>query len=244
MVRIAQASKDERSRYTGGQAGNQSGSELNIREWYSRPWDTVLRPKTPELAQSVVSVSLRLVKCTLIGYDQSQRTTLYEQCERIGWDINRLNEIQPCECDCSSLIAVILRFCGISIPKTVYTGNLTSYVLATGQFLCLRDPKYLTGDAYLKAGDIVLNTAHHVAVAVDTGAKALSSTFTPYAAVVDVSSFLNVREGPGTWYPVFKVSGTDFRLPNGLVVAIIEEVDGWGRLSNLDGWVSLSYLQR
>lgn len=243
-VRIAQASADENGRYTGGAAGNQSGSELNIRTWYNRPWDTVLRANDPELGKKIANVAQILAKCTKIGYDQYQRTTLYNQCAAIGWDISKINQIGYCECDCSSLIAVILGFCGISIPKTVYTGNMTSYVLGTGKFTCLRDQKYLTGDQYLMKGDFVLNTQHHVATVLDNGSKAVTSPFVAYAAVVNVNTFLNVRTGPGAGYGPVKVNGHDFQLPPGMVIAICEEANGWGRLSAVSGWVSLAYLVR
>ena len=185
-----------------------------------------------------------LVKCPQIGYDQGQRTTLYDQCAAIGWDINKINQIRPCECDCSSLIAVILGFCGVSVPKTIYTGNMTAALLATGKFLCLRDSKYLTGDSYLKKGDIVLNTAHHVAVCIDNGSNAVVTPFVAYAANVNVNTYLNVRTGAGTQYPVMRAGGKEVVLPPGMTVAICEEANGWGRLSNISGWVSLSYLSR
>lgn len=244
MVRIAQASKDENGRYTGGTAGNQSGTELNIREWYNRPWDTVLRAIDPALGDRIATVAQALANCPRIGYDQGQRTTLYDQCAAIGWDINKLGLIKNCECDCSSLIAVILGFCGVSIPKTVYTGNLSAYVMMTGKFKCLRDDKYLTGDKYLMRGDFVLNTAHHVATVLDNGSLATATLFVPYAARVNVSTFLNVRTAAGVQFPVVQVNGHDLQLPSGLVVAIVEEANGWGRLSDIQGWVSLQYLAR
>lgn len=240
-VRIAQASKDENGRYTNGQAGNQSGSELNIRTWYNRPWDTVIRANSLDLSNRIADVAQRLVKCTKIGYDQYQRTTLYDQCEKIGWDISKIDQIQACECDCSSLMAVVLRFCGVSIPKTVYTGNLTAYCMQTGMFICLRDSKYLTGDQYLRKGDLVLNTAHHVAVCLDNGQNA-TEAFVAYAARVNVNTYLNVRTSPGG--ALMKVNNHDFQLPPNMIVAICEEADGWGRLSDIPGWVSLAYLAR
>lgn len=241
-VRIVHASKDENGRYTGGIAGDQTGQEVCLRVWYNRPWDTVLRALDPLLASHIASTAHILAKCVKIGYDQYQRTTLYDQCEKINWDISRINDITPCECDCSSLIAVILRFCGVSIPKTVYTGNMTSYVLGTGKFECLRDPKYLTQDAYLKKGDIILNTAHHVAVVIDDGEKA-QIAFTAYAAQVKVNTYLQVRTAPNGAEYKFS-DGTSYRLPNGMTVAIVQESAGWGRLSDIQGWVSLSYLVR
>ena len=242
MVRLAQASKDENGRYINGKAGNQTGSELNIRTWYNRPWDTVLRPISIDLGKQIAHVAQILVKNNRIGYDQHQRTTAYDQCSKINWDINRINEIGLCECDCSSLIAVILKFCGISIPKTVYTGNLASYLMQTGKFICLREPKYLNGDQYLREGDIVLNTAHHVAVVIDDGEKA-QINFTAYPAQVKVNTYLQVRTAPNGAEYKFS-DGTSFRLPNGMIVAIVQESGKWGRLSDIQGWVSLSYLAR
>lgn len=240
-VRIAQASKDERGKYSGGKAGDQGG-ELNIRTWYNRPWDAVLRPL--HIGDRMAEVAKRLVGCSKIGYDQSQRTTLYEECEKIGWDLSRIDSIAPCECDCSSLIAVIAKFSGVDIPKTVYTGNLSYYLLNSGEFVIFRDQKYVSNDSYLRRGDIVLNTAHHVAVVLDTGSKAAEQgRKAQYAAQVRVNTYLNVRTGPGTMYPCMKVNGQALQLPNGLVVAICEEADGWGRLLDLQAWVSLSYLQ-
>lgn len=242
MVRLAQASKDENGRYINGKAGDQTGSELNIRTWYNRPWDTVLRPISIDLGKQIARVAQILIKSNRIGYDQYQRTTAYDQCSKINWDINRINEIELCECDCSSLIAVILRFCGINIPKTVYTGNLASYLMQTGKFICLREPKYLNGDQYLRKGDIVLNTAHHVAVVIDDGEKS-QIAFTAYAAQVRVNTYLQVRTAPNGAEYKFS-DGTSFRLPNGMTVAIVQESGKWGRLSDLQGWVSLSYLAR
>lgn len=261
-VRLAQASSDERGTYQGGSAGNQNGYELNIRAWYNRPWDTVIRAKNETLAKNIAGVMEILINCKKIGYDQSQRLTLYEECEKIGWDISKINKISNCECDCSSLIAVVLRFCRVSIPKTVYTGNLASACMSTGYFGILRNSKYLTSDAYLKRGDIVLNTAKHVSIALDNGSNIGISTLEPvlketikpvatpvsktvnYAAQVKVSDFLNVRTGPDKSYPVLKAGIKDCVLPNGIVIAIVEEQNGWGRVSNIKGWVSLEYVIR
>lgn len=65
-----------------------------------------------------------------------------------------------------------------------------------------------------------------------------------YAGVVNVSSYLNVRTGPGTSYGIVKIGGTDFRLPAGMVVSIEAEQAGWGKLTGVTGWVSLSYIKK
>lgn len=65
-----------------------------------------------------------------------------------------------------------------------------------------------------------------------------------YAATVTVNTYLNVRTGPGTSYSKFKVNNNELCLPNGLIVAILEEKNGFGRIGNINGWVSLSYLRK
>lgn len=66
-----------------------------------------------------------------------------------------------------------------------------------------------------------------------------------YAVQIKVSDYLTVRTSPGTENPIFKVNGMyELRLPSGLVVAIVEEKDGWGRLSNISGWIKLAYTKR
>jgi gametolysin len=42
MIKIGQASRDERGKYSGGKAGDQDGQEVAIRSWYNRPWNKIL----------------------------------------------------------------------------------------------------------------------------------------------------------------------------------------------------------
>ena len=63
-----------------------------------------------------------------------------------------------------------------------------------------------------------------------------------YAGVVTASA-LNVRSGPSTVSDIVQVGGHNFVLPQGLVVAVEAELDGWGKLSSIPGWVSLQYVK-
>ena len=65
-----------------------------------------------------------------------------------------------------------------------------------------------------------------------------------YAGIVKVSSYLNVRTGAGTENPVMKIGDQDFRLPAGMVVSIEAEKGGWGKLTNIGGWVCLDYIKK
>lgn len=73
-----------------------------------------------------------------------------------------------------------------------------------------------------------------------------NATLNQYAGIVSVNTYLNVRTGPGTNYPKVTLGSDklEMRLPKGMVVSIDSEKDGWGRLTNTEYWVSLSYIKR
>lgn len=159
-IMIGHASSDERGKYNGGQAGDQNGREVYVREWYNRPWNKVVRPKSAYVAAGMVRAMRDACHNNSVGYDQSQRTTLYTQAKAAGWDLSKITV--PCETDCSALIAV---------SKDIYTGNMVKVLEATGQFEVLAASKYLTSDAYLMAGDVLIYEGHHTAMALQYGTK-------------------------------------------------------------------------
>lgn len=170
MVKIGHASSDERGKYSGGKAGDQTGREVCIRDWYNRPWNKVLRPKRPEVANRSVRTCRDACNNENIGYDQNQRTTLYTQAKACGWVIAAITV--PCECDCSSLMAVCAIAAGVNVSKDIYTGNMVKALAATGEYEVLTEGKYLASDAYLMPGDILVYEGHHTAMALQYGSKA------------------------------------------------------------------------
>ena len=106
----------------------------------------------------------------------------------------------------------------------------------TGREICVRS--YYK---YSKGWDKVLR---YVGSREEADGQKGGTSVKQYAGVVDVSSFLNVRSGPGTSYGIVKIGGTDFRLPAGMVVSIEAEQAGWGKLTGVTGWVSLSYIKK
>lgn len=194
-VMIGQASSDERGQYRGGLAGNQSGKELNIRTWYSRPWDTVLRPRRPEIAEKIAVAMEKACRNAYIGYDQWQRTTLFTEAQKVGFDLSRVNV--PCETDCSALVAVCVNAAGIKVSKDIYTGNEANALMATGEFTSLKSSTYTTTDKFLVRGDILLNTRSHTAVALSNGSNVSGQ---PSAPTIDVSAYPTLRKGAtGAW---------------------------------------------
>lgn len=183
-VRIAQASIDENGKAHGGAAGNQSGKELNIKNWYlnSKGW-YVMRPKTEKLANDIVDAMVKAVNNKNIGYDQYQRDTLYNNVAPYGYDPSKTTK--AVECDCSALVRTAVQYAfvknNIDYPLVSFrTTNEVSVLNATGYFTKLTSDKYCKSSDYLKKGDIlVTRTQGHTLVIIDNGAKAEKETQEP-----------------------------------------------------------------
>lgn len=140
MSYFAQASIDERGKIAGGEAGNQSGRELNTREIYQssgNPWFSVVA-KDPAVRAEINRLAKAAVANPYIGYDQYERNTLLIQARKVGCDLSKITT--QCETDCSALdgtlaICAVYRVLGQSAGDKVYNalyagGNLP----ATGNF--------------------------------------------------------------------------------------------------------------
>ena len=57
MVKISNCGHDENGRYAGGKAGDQTGTEYRIMNWYSRPWLCVLRFENKEIASLIAEMA-------------------------------------------------------------------------------------------------------------------------------------------------------------------------------------------
>ena len=171
-VKIGQASLGE----TGirNQApGNQSGWELNIAKWYNGRWLGVLRYKDRKKAEKAASTCEAAVRNKNIGYCQSHRNTAYEAAKAAGWDVSKIEK--PVETDCSGLMTLCAVAAGCKGVEELYRrqGNsCTTYCMLhdwpkTGEFELLTGGKYLTTDAHLLRGDVLVNSGHTVMVLED-----------------------------------------------------------------------------
>lgn len=195
-VRIGNAWCDERGKASGGKAGDNNGKELRTQDYYvpSTSWKCVFRANDPKVAEKLAKTMEDACANDNIGYDQLQRTTLYSNALVKKWDLSKIKT--PCECDCSSLVAVCINACGIPISKDMYTGNEKSLIKATGEFITLTDTKYTNSSNYLKRGDILLKDGH-TAIVLDDGAKIVENRyFTKYygksSSIVDILIVLGV----------------------------------------------------
>lgn len=175
-IKCGWASQDERGKASGGKAGDQTGKEVKIGYWYDFGQNVVLRFKDRDKAKKAAACMKELCSKNYVGYDQSQRTTLWDKLKALKWNYKKLKT--PVETDCSALIAVCVNAAGISISKNCWTGNLKAACKATGEFTVLISDKYINSDKYLKVGDIILNEKAHVIMALEDGSLANAAAST------------------------------------------------------------------
>ena len=68
--------------------------------------------------------------------------------------------------------------------------------------------------------------------------EALDNAQAAYTIMVTANGGLNIRKGSGTNYSVIGTLG------KGQKKTIIEEENGWGKLSDMNGWISLTYTKK
>ena len=176
MTKVSNCGGDEHRGISGGQAGDQTGTEWYVRDWYDFGQDMVLRHPEQKVRQLIASMATEAAENDNIGYDQSQRETFFERLARVNYIPSHIAFV--CEADCSSGTAAIVRGAGYrldmdalkSVPVSLWTGNMAAYLKAAG-FVALTDKRYLRSGDYLLAGDINLNQAAHVNICVTSGPK-------------------------------------------------------------------------
>ena len=172
---ISNSGSDENGAYSGGQAGDQTGKEWRMRDWYNRPWTCVLRYPDQKVALKIAQLAIDAALNDHIGYDQSQNRTYLAQLKSVGWEPSKITV--NCEADCSAGVCANVTAAGYLLGikalqnhTGTYTGNMRSALTKAG-FQLLTDSKYLTRGDYLLPGDILLNDGHHTATNVTIGKK-------------------------------------------------------------------------
>jgi hypothetical protein len=210
---IANAGHDERGKYSGGKAGDQTGSEWEVRSWYNRPWNFVAR-FDKAVGVDIAKLARNAANNNHIGYDQSQRISFWELLKNTK-NYDPANITKNCESDCSAGVASIVKAVGYrkdltklkNVPVSMWTGNERETLRKAGATI-LTDSKYLSSDAYLLPGDILCNEAHHTCINLTTGSKVKTSTGTPSGTKYYVKAkALNVRNMPSTAKSGTKVVG-------------------------------------
>ena len=168
-VTIGSARIDERGKATGGKAGDQnSGKEVSTQNYYvhSKGW-RVFRAKEPAVRSKIAAAMKAACAINNIGYDQTQRNTLYNLAKKVHFDPAKVTT--ACETDCSALVRVSCAYAGITL-KDFYTATQANALMASGAFTELTGTKYTARSEYLMAGDIlVTKTKGHTVIVLTNG---------------------------------------------------------------------------
>lgn len=147
-----------------GKKGNQTGNELKIANYYHFGQNWCISFKSKKKGKLASEVAKLLVANRNIGYGQSDRKSLYDECLRIGWDIQRIHEIKLCNCDCSMLIICIINFVfGKSLLEYSYTTYSLPKIVEKYPKLfkfsndSLKSLKFKKGDIVGRSGHVIIN---------------------------------------------------------------------------------------
>ena len=239
-VYLASAHGDERGQAHGGQAGDQTGNELSVRPYYvhSKGW-RVFRPKDPEQGLIIARAAKAACDNPRIGYDQWQRLTLYNEAQKVGFDIAKV--AVPCETDCSALVRVCCAAAGIAC-RNFDTSTEPQALLETGAFEEMTGKQWTQSPDLLIPGTILVTAQKgHTEICLNYGKNAQKQEEAPAEGreiVVVQGGSCWVRTGPGTQYKQLSAVTAGTQLEYGG-----QSVNGWHLVDykGRNGWTSGKY---
>lgn len=239
MVYLASAHGDENGKAHGGVAGDQTGQELSVRPYYvhSKGW-RVFRPKSREKGVLIARAAKAACDNPKIGYDQWQRLTLYNEAQKVGFDIAKV--AVPCETDCSALVRVCCAAAGIDV-RNFDTSTEAAALLATGEFEELTGRQYTQSGNSLRMGDCLVTCQKgHTEIVVSDGPNVKpTEDDTPAREIVIIQGgSCWVRTGPDKSTRAIGAVTAGTQLPyQG------QTIEGWNLViyKNQNGWVSGKY---
>ena len=158
-IKCAWASLDENGKAKGGKAGDQTGKEVKVGNLYNFGQTITIRAKSASVAKKIAKATEAIAINNLVGYDQNDRTTLYNELQKLNWNYKKLTK--KVEVDCSELAAVCANCAGVKVSSGVYSGNIEKVFTATKKFTSI---KYSATN--LKVGDIIVAPGHHVIIVI------------------------------------------------------------------------------
>lgn len=179
---IVHCSIDERGKASGGVAGDQTNRETCVRSFYVKPWGTCIRYKDSALAAKAVEIATKLANSNLVGYDQSQRNTLYQALKKHKFNVDSyIASGVKTEADCSSFVYAVWS---CLLPELRSDSNAPTTSTANKfyekfDFKVLSDTKYLTSGDYNKPGDLLNAAGHHIVMFASVGSKSQDKSQNP-----------------------------------------------------------------
>ena len=169
-VRVGSARIDEYGKITGGKVGDQTGKEVSIQNWYksSKGW-IVIRALDDKVREKIAYAMEGACANNNIGYDQTNRNGLYNNCKNFGFDPRKVTV--KTETDCSATVRVCVHYAGITVGD-FNTSTEKNMLQKTGKFQIITSSSVCNSSTNLMRGDIlVTKTKGHTVVVLDDGAN-------------------------------------------------------------------------
>ena len=167
---FSSACKDERGKYTGGKAGDQTGKEVRTTKAYNHKlgW-RIFRHPNPNIAYWIGTNARVMADNNCFGYDQLERLSGYNRAKAAGWEPKNVKSL--CELDCSSFVRTAVA-CALEkdIPN-FNTASEPSVLLNLGFVEITGTPL-----SQLQLGDIVCTPRKGHTEIVSSGATATVTT--------------------------------------------------------------------
>lgn len=168
-VLFSSACQDERGKYQGGRAGDQTGKEVRTTNAYQhkKGWRIFRHPNT-KTAYWIGTNARVMADNNNFGYDQLERLSGYNKAKAAGWEPKRVNTL--CELDCSSFVRTAVA-CALErdIPN-FNTASEPNVLLSLGFVEITGTPL-----SQLQLGDIVCTPVQGHTEIVSSGASATVS---------------------------------------------------------------------
>lgn len=229
----------------GGEAGDQTGKEVCIREWYSKPWTHVIRFKDASVREKIAKCFELAAKNDNVGYDQNQRNTFFKQLKKHNFSVSKINE--KCETDCSALASSACVYADRALEEVVYpdekgstTRNIRERLESTGKVEVLTADKYISSDKYALRGDLYLAEGKHIVCALENGSK----------AEIEAGSTVKIVKGAVYGGASYGTKVSDFCIGEKYTITKIAThvQDGVSvkeaLLKEISSWVPVKYLER
>lgn len=236
MIKIGHAVCDENGG-SNGAAGNQSGRELRIQNWYLRDggWDCYLEPIDSDLGKRAADIMERIIMCPSFGYSKKNRWNGYKNIVKAGGDIT---SAKPGDFDCSSLCISCYVLAGANIKATGYTGNMERLLLASGLFRSYSDSEHTDSCVHARVGGMYLSKGHHVCMSMEDAephedkqyvhtkgsVKVRTEPVTGHLLMIARNQYLPVvyRDEITGWYCVETIKGQGFITDNVKYIEVVE----------------------
>ena len=141
-----------------------------------------------DIAARAARIACRLADSNLVGYDQSERNTLYKSLKVYDFDIDKyiLSKTRT-ECDCSSFVYAVYA---CLMPSIRYDGNAPATsemikIFSQWGFTDYTDSKFANDPEQLRPGDIVVKPGSHTAIVYDDATPTDGETLVTYSSDID-----------------------------------------------------------